>query len=499
MRPLLFCSILLLSASAARSAVTLPAGAPKEAAVDGPAKEAIAAFEAGRHLRAVELAEPLAEQGDADALYLMGFAHESGQGAVASPEKALEYYRKAAALKHRDAVYRLSFMLLASEDEKDRSEAREALTSAANDDPAVAGRILGEAYLRGRLGEEPDAENAISWWTRAGEAGDVPSLLLLARLYEGQLGFPALVDAEKAYAAYGKAAGLGDPTAMAAYGSRLLSGTEKLRDEAKGREWLNKAIEAKEYSAFLALGDYEESVKEDFKAALGFYERGKDVGQVDSMLRAAEFHIQGKGTEKDPDRGWAIVQKAADGGNPVAHFRLAVRDLTADQPELMRGYGHLLTAANGGLVEAQNELGLFYMAGNLAAADPAAAVAWLIRASQAGFAPAQNNLGRIYEQGMGVPRNFENAGELYTMAANQGHPAATLGLARILATGTGEGARRTTAWALAMLAVERGEEAGQALADELAAEFDEEQKAAAAKELETIKSGSGAAAQESAE
>ena len=125
------------------------------AEVEGPAKAAMEAFQAGRHAKAVELAKPLAEQGNAEALYLLGFAHESGQGAEASKDKALEYYRKAAAGKHKDAVYRLSFILLASDKEEERDQARQALETAAKDDPAVAARILGEAYLRGLL--TPDA------------------------------------------------------------------------------------------------------------------------------------------------------------------------------------------------------------------------------------------------------------------------------------------------------------------------------------------------------
>ncbi len=477
--------------AAALAAVSLSAGSPEDVAADasGPAKEALAAFEAGRHSRAVELAAPLTEKGDADALYLMGFAHETGQGAELSQEKALGFYRKAAAVKHKDAIYRLSFLLLASDDEKDRAEARAALEASAKDDPAVAGRILGEAYLRARLSEKPDLAKADFWWSRAGDAGDVPSLLMTARLYEGQFGFPEVADLKKSYAAYAKAAGLGDAAAMAGYGSRLLGGDPAFRDEAKGREWLNKAIEAKEYSAFLALGDYEETVNKDFSAALAFYERGKDVGQIDSMLRAANFHLEGKGTEKDPARGWAILETAAEAGNAVAHFRLAVRDLSADKPDLLGGYGHLVTAANGGLAEAQNELGLLYLSGKLVVADSAAGVAWLVRSSQAGFSSAQNNLGTLYEQGAGVARSFETAGQLYSLAANQGHAAATLGLARILASGTGEGASPTKAWALATLATERGEEGGKALADQLAADFDANQKQAAAKELETFKSG----------
>ena len=298
----------LLAASLTLSlpaAVSLPAEntASLSAEATGPAKAALDAFKDGRHAKAVELAKPLAESGNADALYLMGFAHETGQGAEASRDKALEFYGKANAAKHKDAAYRLAFILLASEDEKERDKARETLEAAAIDDVAVAGRILGEAYLRGRLTPAPDPDKAVFWWKRAGDAGDVPSIMLLANFYEGQFGFAELKNLTEAINQYSKAAGLGNAGAMATVGSRLLSGDKSIRDEKKGREWLKKAIEAKEYAAYLALGDYEENVKKDLKAALAEYERGKDAGQVDCMIRAANFYIEGKGVEKDVDRG----------------------------------------------------------------------------------------------------------------------------------------------------------------------------------------------------
>jgi TPR repeat protein len=485
MRPklavLLLCS--LISAASVEGANVLPSDA------DGPAKEALAAFRDGRHVKAVELATPLAEQGNADALYLLGFASETGQGLEASRDKSLEYYRKASATGHKDATYRLSFILLASEDEAERNQAREALEVAAKDDPAIAGRILGEAYLRGRLSKEADYEKTLFWWSRATDAGDLPSLLLMARLHEGQFGFPEKKDAKKALEAYGKAAGLGDTSAMVALGSRLLNGDEAIRDEVKGREWLTKAIDAKEYSAFLALGDFEENVKKDLKAALAQYERGKDAGQMDCILRAADFYIEGKGTDKDPKRAQVLLESAAKGGSPVAHFRLAVQYLSVENGDVPTGYGHLLSAATGGLVEAQNELGLFYLSGKLAVADPVSAVAWLTRAAQAGYAQAQNNLATLYERGAGVPQNLNNAGQLYSLAANQGHGPATLALARMHAQGLGTEVNPLKAWALATLADERGDEDAKKFAADIDKSLDEKQRVAARKELEDIKSG----------
>ena len=497
MHPRLISTLLLFTAFGAplQAAVSLPTdtSVSMPATAEGPAKAAMNAFKEGRHAKGVELATPLAEQGNAEALYLLGFAHESGQGAEASKEKALEYYRKAAAGKHKDAIYRMSFILLASDKEAERDQARQVLETAAQDDPAVAGRILGEAYLRGLLTPAPDPDKAVFWWDRAATDGDILSVLLLARFYEGQFGFPELKDPKLSLVNYTKAATLGNAGAMAALGSRLLSGDEKIRDEKKGREWLKKAIEAKEYSAYLALGDYEENVKKDLKAALSEYERGKDAGQIDCMLRTADFYLEGKSVEKDADRGIALLRKAAEAGNPIANFRIAAQLLAAEKPEvanLLGGYGYLLAAANGNLPEAQNEIGLLYLSGKLGVADTSAGIAWLTRAAQGGNAQAQNNLATVYERGItGLPRNIENAGQLYALAANQGHGPATLALARLVYQGVGTKSDPVKAWALATLAAERGQKEADALVTEIATKFDEKQRVAALKELETMKSG----------
>ncbi len=485
-----FCSVLL--AAQLQAAVSLPMGTGTEAIAtdaEGPAKEALAAFREGRHAKALELAKPLVEKGNAAALYLMGYAYETGQGIEASRTLAIENYRKSSAAGFKDATYRLAAILLAAEDEAERTQGGDILEKAAKDDPTVAARLLGEAYLRARLTKQADFDKTVFWWTQAANAGDVPALLLLARLHEGQFGFADKKDPKKAMDFYTKAAGLGDAQSMVALGSRLLNGDKDHRNEEKGREWLKKAIDVKEYSAYLALGDFEEFVKKDPKAALALYERGKDAGQVDCILRAADAYIEGKGTDKDAGRGLSLLENAAKAGSPVAHYRLAVKGLSAEKPDMLLGYGHLLAAATGGLPEAQNELGLLYLSGKLATADAPAGVAWLTRAAQGGLALAQNNLAALFEQGAGVPQNLSNAGQLYALAANQGHAAATLALARLYSKGVGTAADLPKAWALATLASERGEESAKKFASDLFEKLDEKQRAEGAKALDTLKTG----------
>lgn len=455
---------------------------------DGPMAAANQAFSEGRFEEAVKAAQPLAARGDADALFLLGLAHEAGRGAEPSRDKALQFYRDAVSKGHKDAGYRISLILLASDKESERNEARKRLEAAAASDAAVAGRILGEAWFSGRLSEKPNPKQAAEWWERAASAGDLASMKILASLYEGQLGHPEFKDARKAVQLYSKAAALDDVGAMVTLGSRLLNGEESIRDEARGRAWLKKAVEKGNFTACLVLGDFEENAKKDDKAALAAYERGKDGGQVDCMLRAADFYFQGRGTEKDESRGKALLIKAAEAGHPQAQFRIAMSLLSAEKPDIGMAYAQLLSAANQNLTAAQNELGLFYLSGRLGVADPAAAVSWLTRAAKAGDAAAQNNLAALYEAGAaGLMVDYTNAGELYTLAANQGHVEATLALARIYSSGGPVKQDLPRAWALASLVAERGAEAAVPIRDKIAAGLDKAQRAEGEKLLKEFK------------
>lgn len=487
---ILLLALSLATITAAPAAVSLGTGAPvaQPTAAEGPAKAALDAFREGRHSIGVDLAKPLAEKGNADALFLLGFAAETGQGLPASRDAALENYQKASAAGHKDATYRRALILLNSKEDKDRQQGREALESAAKTDAANAGRILGEAWLRGLLSEKPDFDKAAEWWNKASEAGDTPSILLLARLYEGAFGNKEKADAKKSLDLYRKAAGLGDENAFIPLGSRLLNGDEKLRDEKEGRDWLGKAIEKKQFAAYLALGDFEENVKKSDKAALAQYMKGAEEKQPDCLLRVAAFHLEGRGgLEKNEEKGREGLAQAAEAGSAVAALEMASRIAKDEKPDLLGAYKYLLSAANAGLPVAQNELGLLYVSGNLGLSDPAAGVAWFTTAAKAGFAAAQNNLGTLYERGMGVPVDYNNAGQLYMLAANQGHAAATTGLARLHAAGQGTEQNLPKAWALASLAIERGDNEAKTLLGDLTTKLSDEQMATAKKELEDLK------------
>ena len=463
----------------------VPAPLPK--ADQGPAKAALEKFREGKHSIAIDLARPLAEKGDADALFLMGFAAETGQGMVASRDSALENYKKAINAGHKDAVFRHALILLNSKDAEDRRAAQTELESAAEKDPGNAGRILGEAWMRGTLGQEPDFEKAAEWWKKAADAGDPTSMLMLARLYEGGFGFSEKSDPTQSLDYYKKATDLGEVSAYVPYGSRLLNGPPEIRDEDKGRELLAKAIEEKQITAYLALGDFEENVKENPSAALEQYKAGAEANQADCMLRLASFYLTGKAVEKNEETGREWLVKAVAQGSGAAALELASRLSQDEKPDVQEIYKYLLSASNTGIPAAQNELGLLYVSGNLGLSDPKAGAAWFTAAAKSAFAAAQSNLGTLYERGMGMEPDYNNAGQLYSLAANQGHPAATAGLARLHAAGLGTDQDLVKAWALASLAVERGDEESKAMLGDLTTRLNTEQIAAAKKEFELLK------------
>jgi hypothetical protein len=218
-------------------------------------------------------------------------------------------------------------------------------------------------------------------------------------------------------------------------------------------------------------------VKKDDKKALEQYKKGAEGGQTGCMLKLAQFVTEGRASqEKSEEEALKWFKKAGEGKNALGHVQAAAILLKKEGSEkLLEGYAHLTAAAESGLVDVQNEVGLLYLSGKLGVRDATAAAGWFGRAAAGGFAAAANNLGALYEQGVGVPQNFGQAGRLYTQAANAGHPQATTALGRLHAQGAGTKQDLPKAWALFSLAVERGDNDAKAPLGELTSQLTEAQ------------------------
>jgi TPR repeat protein len=78
-------------------------------------------------------------------------------------------------------------------------------------------------------------------------------------------------------------------------------------------------------------------------------------------------------------------------------------------------------AAEQGIAEAQNNLGVCFMNGEGVAKDPVEAVKWYRKAAEQGHANAQNNLGECFMNGQGVAKDLEEAAKWFQKATDQGY------------------------------------------------------------------------------
>lgn len=474
---LLFC---FLPWSGFAAVELIPASQPT-VAPGRPARAAIDAYREGRRSTAVQLARPLAESGDPDALFLMGFTLESlREPARKSRGQAMDYYyRQAEAKGSAEAGLRRQLILLAgNKDEQAQGQAKlEDLTKGGD---ARASRILGEAWLRGMPSGKPDPAKAAELWKTAAEAGDTRSLVLLGQLYRGTFGHPDLKDPKAAAAYLRKAAELDDKESFLPLASLLLE-EESLRDEKEAEHWISKAAEAGDRSAWWIMGNHLADQKKDDPAAMEHFRKGAEAGHPACMLRMAHLSMKG-GTE---EAEW--LRKAADAGDPDAAAELAQRLKDGDPAVALR---YLLVAASENHPVAQYELGIAYLEGKGCVRDPLAAIGWLTEAMKSGDAESQYKLGTLHEEGIGGPVNYANAGVLYTMACGKGHAGATARIARMAAEGLGTLRNPAQAWAHAVLAAERGDHSTDDLRAELEDKMTATEKAEGEKTLTDLRAKS---------
>lgn len=456
----------------------LPLALPKTPQ-GNPAYAATEAYRNGWLSRTVELATPLAEKGNAEALFLLGLAKEEVAPAKLSRRQAMEYfYRHAGAAGHPEGEVRCWLAMIGSDFKAGTAEGRSKLEAATKEGDARALRIAGEAEARGFMQGKPDFTKAKEWWEKAAAAGDAPSLLLLARLSEGVLNDSGGKNPAEALDFYRKALEAGEKEALLPMARLLLES-----GETEARQLLGRATSEGISAAYLVLGDLERK-KGNEAAALESYRQGATAGNTICMRRLAEqFMAGGKRGE-----GLEQLKGAAEAGDPDAAADLG-KLLSGTDPQLAVRY--LLPAAEAGIRRAQYDVAMLYLDGNLGRKDPFSAVAWLTEAMNSGDAGMQYKLATLHEQGLGCPVNYANAGVLYTMACNKGHAAAAGRVAFMAAEGLGTEVDPVMAQAYASLAVARGDESSRPLLDKLSAALSPAEKAAA---VETLKRLAGAPA-----
>lgn len=131
--------------------------------------DALAAYQIGNYKEAARQFRPLADDGDAEAQYYLGYMYEKGQGVAKDQVLMRKWYQRAADAGNAKAQYKVAVGYafgLAGLPQSDEDAAKWLRQSAENGYKR-AQKTLGRAYAEGRYGLPRDVKQAEYWSKKA--------------------------------------------------------------------------------------------------------------------------------------------------------------------------------------------------------------------------------------------------------------------------------------------------------------------------------------------
>lgn len=198
----------------------------------------------------------------------------------------------------------------------------------------------------------------------------------------------------------------------------------------------------------------------DFAKALALMQKAADLGNPDAIGAIGYFYAEGKGVSKDEKLAVDWFRRGAEAGSAKAQFNLGRMLLNGRGVEKSEkeSFYWVCKAADQGLPEAVVAAGnAFYFGDSGAEQDYAKAYAYLLQAAQKGNIESQNTVGVMLQNGMGgKASDIEQAKRWFRQAAEAGHAMAQYNLAQLLGVDSKIAANRTQALAWLMISSTQG-------------------------------------------
>ena len=207
------------------------------------------AYQSGDYATALKEWEPLAEHGDVDAQFHLGYMYSYGQGVTRDNITAVMWYEKAAKQGYIKALFWLG---VTYEDglagvTQDYKAAIKWYELAAEQGHLYSQRKLHSLYIK--PGATQSRRNALKWLKLAAEQGDAHSQWMLGSMYRDGQGI--LQDYKAAIKWYKLAAEQGDATAQSNVGYSYLRGEGVTLDYSRSHMWFNISnFQGNEFAVF---------------------------------------------------------------------------------------------------------------------------------------------------------------------------------------------------------------------------------------------------------
>jgi serine/threonine-protein kinase len=196
-------------------------------------------------------------------------------------------------------------------------------------DEAGKGNVVSERLLAGLYDRSPvpghDAE-AVSWYRRAADAGDLPSLFRLGQLLH--LGKGVAQNALDATVKIKQAAEADYQPAWTVLAERYEQGLGTKKSDNNAFVWYRKAAEKADISAQAKVGDMYargKGIDKDEAEGVKWFTMAAEKGNKDAQYGLGMAYLKGKGAQKSDSIGYAWLKKAADQGHVEAQKEVAKR------------------------------------------------------------------------------------------------------------------------------------------------------------------------------
>ena len=258
-----------------------------------------------------EKLQALAESGDALAEHYMGQLYLAGGIVPKSEERAIEWFRRAAAKGDAASAHNLGVIYERAPGAlRNRDEALKWYRFAAE-----RGFARSQANLGHLLRQDKDPE-ARPWIERAAAQKEPRGLYLL-----GMLELDAGRDTE-AVARLGEAADAGDRDAQYQLALLFGAGRGTDKDEKRAMDWLRKSASQNQPEAqYLLAAAYSRGlygVRRDDAAAAEWLRRSARQGNVEAQYALANVYAEGRGVPQDPNEALGWILLAARNNHPEA-------------------------------------------------------------------------------------------------------------------------------------------------------------------------------------
>lgn len=331
----------------------------------------------------------MAEQGDAQAQYLMGRINSS---LLDQQNKASEWFRRAAEAGHVLAQGELGYHLEVGRGvSKSYSQAAVWYEKAARQGDFYSASNLGNFYRDGK-GVTQNYAKAREWYQRAAEHQYGQAMNELGQLYEYGLGVPR--DDAKAFDWYRKAARQGNAPGMNNLGRLYERGDGTAKSLESAADWYLKSAEKGDAGGQANLGrmyQFGRGLAANQLQAMTWYRKAAEQSNPDAQWRLGRVYEEGKGVQRDSAVAADWYRKSAEQGNRMGQYYLAAayRDGIGVEKSYPRAREWFRKSAEQGDADAQYELGRLYELGLGGAQNRSEALSWYLRAKEGGNSAAE--------------------------------------------------------------------------------------------------------------